>query len=285
MQTRKPLIALTPYHNTEKDETYMRPAYPEAIRAAGGIPVILPLEATDEELKQLTEAFDAFLFTGGPDIHPFFFGEQTQLHCGNVSLKRDRLELRLLALAMETEKPVLGICRGAQLLNIGLGGDIYQDLPSQFPEDFPVAHTQPFYYDVPSHTVDVVPGTLLAHLAEGAAYPEMPSGTSVSPDGACAGISADAAPAGPQAGQSAAEPASPLNPLRLQVNSMHHQAVRCLAPGLIASGFAPSALIEAIEKPDYPTFFLGVQWHPEYLWKNDPAAARIFQAFVKAAVR
>ncbi len=260
MQNRKPLIALTPYHNTEKDEAYMRPAYPEAVRAAGGIPVTLPLEATDNELVQLTEAFDAFLFTGGPDIHPFFFGEQTQLHCGNVSLKRDRLELRLLALAMEAKKPVLGICRGIQLLNVGLGGDIYQDLPSQFPEDFPVAHTQPFYYDTPSHTVDVVPGTMLARLAEGAAYPEMPS-------------------------DAAAEPASPLDPLRLQVNSMHHQAVRCLAPGLIASGFAPSALIEAVEKPDYPTFFLGVQWHPEYLWKNDPAAARIFQAFVKAAVQ
>lgn len=238
MENKKPLIAVTPYHNTEKDEPYMRPAYLKAIRAAGGIPVILPLEAGREELAQLVDTFDGFLFSGGPDVHPFYFGEQTHSRCGNVSMKRDRLELTLLELVMEAEKPILGICRGTQLLNIGLGGDIYQDLESQFPQEFPIAHTQPFYYDIPSHTVDVVPGTLLAELAQ--------QGT-------------------------------------IQVNSMHHQAVRNTAPCLLASGYAPENLVEAIENPDYPTFFLGVQWHPEYLWEQNETAARIFSEFVKAA--
>ena len=68
----------------------------------------------------------------------------------------------------------------------------------------------------------------------------------------------------------------------LQVNSMHHQACRRLAPGLTACGYASGGLIEAVEKPDYP-FFLGVQWHPEYLWEQDPAIRQIFEAFVKAA--
>ena len=99
--TCKPLIALTPYHNTEKDELYMRPAYLKAIRAAGGTPVILPLEPDETELSHLAEAFDGFLFTGGPDVHPFFFGEETQRHCGNVSLKRDHMELALLNPASE----------------------------------------------------------------------------------------------------------------------------------------------------------------------------------------
>lgn len=237
MQNKKPVIALTPYHNVEKDEPYMRPAYLKAIRAAGGIPVILPLEISEVDLKQLLDQVDGILFTGGPDVHPFHFGEETQRYCGNVSAKRDAMELMLLRLAMEMKKPILGICRGVQLLNIGLGGDIYQDIPSQFEETFPIAHTQPFGYEIPSHTVTVVKGTLLSAIAPGEV---------------------------------------------IRVNSMHHQAVRCVAPGLIASGYAPGGLIEAIEMPGYP-FFLGVQWHPEYLWEQDDAARKIFEHFVNAS--
>lgn len=118
------------------------------------------------------------------------------------------------------------------------------DMLPQSPSDFPLAHSQPFAYDLPSHTVSVSPHTLLAELVQPDA-----SGT----------------------------------PLPLKVNSMHHQAVRRLAPGLIASGYASDGIIEAIEKPDYPAFFLGLQWHPEYLWKQDEAAARIFTGFVRAS--
>lgn len=238
MQNKKPLIAFTPYHNTEKNELYMRPAYLKAIRAAGGTPVILTLDSSLTEMEQLTEHFDAFLFTGGPDIHPFSFGEETHLHCGNVSIQRDFMELNLLKLAMAAKKPILGICRGIQLLNIGLGGDIYQDLPSQFSEDFPISHVQPFAYEIPSHTVTIVSGSMLEKLAQKSI---------------------------------------------IKVNSMHHQAIRKLAPGLNATGFAPHGLIECIEKPDYPNFFLGVQWHPEYLWEQDETAQQIFSSFVAAA--
>ena len=67
----------------------------------------------------------------------------------------------------------------------------------------------------------------------------------------------------------------------IQVNSMHHQSVRNLAPGLVACGHSPDGLIEAVEKPDYP-FLMAVQWHPEYLWEKDNAAAQIFRTFVDA---
>ena len=240
MQSRKPLIALTPYHNTEKDEIYMRPAYLKAIQAAGGTPLVLPLDLKEEELQRLVDSLDAFLFTGGPDVHPFYFGEETRLHCGNVSIRRDSMELALLEMAMAAEKPILGICRGIQLLNIGLGGDIYQDIPSQFPEDSPICHVQPFYYDTPAHTVTVASGSLLAQITQKKA---------------------------------------------IKVNSMHHQAIRNVAPGLVATGFAPHGLVECVEKPDYPDFFLGVQWHPEYLWEQDEAARRIFTEFVAAGSR
>lgn len=238
MSDKKPVIALTPYFNIDRDEPYMRPAYLTAIRAAGGIPVILPLDLTQDDLTQLLDGIDGVLFTGGPDIHPFYFGEDTQVNCGNVCLRRDKMELKLLELAMKAKKPIFGICRGIQLLNVGLGGDIYQDIPSQFHQEFPVAHTQPFAYDVPSHRVNVVADTWLGKMTHGSF---------------------------------------------LNVNSMHHQAVRRLAPGLVTCAYAANQLIEAIEKPDYPTFFLGVQWHPEYLWETDETMKRVWKAFVDAA--
>ena len=68
----------------------------------------------------------------------------------------------------------------------------------------------------------------------------------------------------------------------LSVNSMHHQAVKDVAPSLTASAFSSDRLVEAVEMPDYP-FFIGVQWHPEYLWEKNEAASRLFAAFAKAA--
>ncbi len=238
--TRKPIIGLTPSHDLEHDDISMRPTYLEAISAAGGIPVVLPLEASTEDLRQLADTLDGFVFTGGPDPHPFLFGEETHAQCGQVSLKRDSLETRLLPLVMETRKPILGICRGIQIINVALGGTIYQDIPSQFGQGegpFPLAHKQPFPYAQPSHTVYVAAGTRLAQIF----------GTNT-----------------------------------LQVNSMHHQALKDMAPGLMACGFASDGLIEAAEMPGYP-FLTAVQWHPEYLWKKDPAMANLFAEFIRHA--
>ncbi len=161
----KPLIGLTPYHDTDNDDIKMRPGYLRALKEAGAIPVVLPLEASPEDLKQLADTMNGFLFTGGPDVHPFLFGEETQAHCGNVSVARDQLELQLLPLVMERKKPILGICRGIQVLNIGLGGTIWQDINSQVASEFPIAHSQPFDYSVPCHTVRVAPGSRLSQIA------------------------------------------------------------------------------------------------------------------------
>ncbi|MEG0687418.1 MAG: gamma-glutamyl-gamma-aminobutyrate hydrolase family protein [Hungatella sp.] len=231
---KKLMIGLTPSHNQETDEIRMGPTYLHAIAKAGAIPVLLPLEAAKEDLVQLVDTFDGFIFTGGPDIHPFYFGEETQGSCGNASEARDTLELALLPLVMAAGKPILGICRGLQLINVALGGTLYQDLPSQFKEDVPTAHTQPFAYTLPAHHVTVAEGTLLAGIAAAS---------------------------------------------EISVNSIHHQAIKDLAPGLTASGYAPNGLIEAAEKSDYP-YLLGVQWHPEYLRDKDACSARLFQSFL-----
>lgn len=233
---RKPLIGLTPAHDMESGDVKARPTYMRALKAAGAIPVVMPLDASEEDLKQLSKDLDGFLFTGGPDVHPFLFGEETQAHCGNVSPARDQMEISLLPMIMELQKPILGICRGIQILNIALGGNIWQDIPSQVTRDFPLAHSQPFSYDMPCHTVVLTEGSLLARISESSS---------------------------------------------IKVNSMHHQAVKDLAPGLIASAYSTDYLIEALEMPDYP-FFIGVQWHPEYLWEKNKEAFRLFQTFVKA---
>lgn len=233
---KKPLIGLTPSHHTKEDDLSMRPTYLRAVLAAGGIPVVLPLEVSKEDLEQLTDTLDGVIFTGGPDIHPFSFGEETHALCGDVSIKRDNMEMSLLEIVMNKKKPILGICRGIQLINIALGGDIYQDLASQFPEQFPIAHKQPFAYKLYAHKVLVVEGSLL-HRITGA--------------------------------------------VSLDVNSMHHQAVRRVAPCLTISGYGPNQLIEALEMSDYP-YLVAVQWHPEHLWPEDDSSMKLFRSFIEA---
>ncbi len=247
MTNKKPLIGLTTSHDIRTDETIQTPYCPRAVLAAGGIPVILPLEASEDDLRQLVSVLDGFLFTGGPDVHPFLFGEETRDGCGSVSVKRDRMELALLKLAMEQRKPVMGICRGIQLINIGLGGSIYQDIPSQVERVLPIAHQQPFPHRVPSHTVKIAEGSLLADVISGRFLGEENCGAAA-----------------------------------IRVNSTHHQAVRDVAPRLTACAVAPDGIIEGVTMKDYP-YLIGVQWHPEYLWEEDPAAMNLFKALVKAS--
>ena len=235
---KRPVIGITASHDTEHDKLFINSVYLRAIRNAGGIPMIFPMEVTEDDLRDLVTLTDGVLFTGGDDIHPFLYGEETDAKCGNVSQPRDSMEMALVPLVMEFGKPIFGICRGIQILNTAMGGTLYQDIPSQFKSELSIAHRQPFAYKVPSHTVDITPGTLLSRIL-------------------------------------GEEHAS------IAVNSMHHQAIKDVAPGLEVCGYAPDKMIEAVYAPDYP-FLLGVQWHPEHLTTAQPDAAKLFAAFVDA---
>lgn len=162
---KKPIIGLTPNHTPATGEISIRPTFLNALNAVDAIPVVLPLYYSTPDLGQLVHALDGFVFTGGPDVHPFYLGEDTHPGCGNVSLTRDRMELALLSLIMQAGKPILGICRGLQLINIGLGGTIYQDLACRPHSGTAVAHNQPFAYDIPCHMVTAEPGTMLSKMA------------------------------------------------------------------------------------------------------------------------
>lgn len=232
---KKPIIAFTPSYDLEGDFLRMNPTYTDAVNAAGGIPIILPLKLQDEELDAVIKHFDGFLFTGGPDVNPLIFGEETRAGCGAVSSLRDDLELRLFPKLVTADKPVLGICRGIQVMNIAMGGDIYQDIPSQYSTT--QQHSQASKSSVASHHIYPQAGTLLRDI---------------------------------------------LKKDRAAVNSHHHQAVRALGQGFLADAYAQDRLIEAISMPG-KKFILGVQWHPEGLWKHDADSAAIFQAFIRAA--
>ncbi len=153
MDLKKPIIGITPLWDAERNSVWMLPEYLDAISAAGGIPVVLPLVADPDAIQQLAGSFDGFLFTGGPDVSPELYGESDRTGFCVTCPVRDALETILLKAALKEDKPVLGICRGIQLINAALGGTLWQDLPSAHPSE--IVHRQEKPYDNTVHTVSL----------------------------------------------------------------------------------------------------------------------------------
>lgn len=158
---RKPLIGIVPLIDTEKNSYWMLPGYMDAVKRAGGIGIMLPPTQLYEDLHQLAQSCDGLLFTGGHDISPTLYGVQSTELCGEILPDRDAMEAGLLKEALALDKPILGICRGMQLINAVLGGTLIQDIPKQFPSE--ISHRQPAPYNAPSHSVSVT-GALAACL-------------------------------------------------------------------------------------------------------------------------
>lgn len=153
------LIAVTPSIREDEHTLVLNETYLKAIAACGGTPVILPLLQDAGSLREIADRFDGFLFSGGGDIDPCYFGEDVIPECGSISPERDAAELALAKLLLAEKKPVLGICRGEQVLNVALGGSLYQDINSQ--QSGTLAHRQKQPFGYPSHKVSVKRGTLL----------------------------------------------------------------------------------------------------------------------------
>ncbi len=109
-------------------------SYINAIISAGGVPFLIPIEARDDVLRILFEQADAILLPGGGDIAPQFLGETRHPSLSDVQPARDELELTLARWGLEEGKPLLGICRGIQVMNVAAGGSLYQDIASQCPD-------------------------------------------------------------------------------------------------------------------------------------------------------
>ena len=157
--TKKPIIGVQALFDEERNSLWMLPDYFDGIEEAGGIPVMLPLIVGEEEIEQLADSFDGFVFTGGPDISPELYGMKDET--GNVVTcpPRDSMDSILLKHVIEKDKPVLGICRGHQFINVFFGGTLYQDIPTQVESE--LVHKQITNSDEPIHSVTITKGSWL----------------------------------------------------------------------------------------------------------------------------
>ena len=235
----KPIIGITTFrtfNNQNLPYINVGEAYVHALRAAGGVPILIPLGPDEADLTQLLGRLDGVLFTGGGDMDPACYGGSPHPLVDEVDPDRDRLELNLYRDAIGQSIPFLGICRGFQVLNVALGGTLYEDIADQ--HKGAIKHR--YYPDYPrnhlAHPVQVHEESRLARI---------------------------------------------LGKPVLEVNSLHHQGLRRLAPSLQATAVAPDGIIEGVELPEHP-FGMAVQWHPEALQEHEPMRA-IFRAFVQAA--
>lgn len=131
----KPIIGLTTTRLPNKDSlpTFgVNQSYARSVSIAGGIPILIPLDLPDDDLNDLLDRLDGILFTGGYDIDPQRYGSQPHPKVEHIDAERDRVECHLVQAAMQAGKPLLGICRGLQVINVALGGSLYEDLQDQF---------------------------------------------------------------------------------------------------------------------------------------------------------
>jgi putative glutamine amidotransferase len=151
--------------STRKSEpTLLLPRrYTRAVEAAGGVAVILPPSASPTKLRELVNRLDGILISGGDfDIHPSFYGEKPIGELGKLKPERTEFELELTVIALKRDLPVLGICGGAQAINVALGGSLYQDIATQCAHHRD--HQQEAQKESGGHRVQIEPDTRLRHV-------------------------------------------------------------------------------------------------------------------------
>ena len=158
--SKKPVIGISSGWG-EGSSTQAPLTYVESVIRAGGVPMVIPLTQDPDLLAAMLDRVDAVIMTGGEDIDPLkWYGEQPVNEMGSIVPQRDSFDIALIRMAVGRNMPLLGICRGHQLLNVAFGGTLYQDIPSQV-KGSTVKHNQkaPRYYG--THTINIEKGSLL----------------------------------------------------------------------------------------------------------------------------
>jgi putative glutamine amidotransferase len=215
----RPRIGITT--SPRRGDNYYIP-YRKAVEAVGAEPVDLP-----PGTPRLPDV-DGLLLPGGWDIDPALYGEKPDPKLGPVDRALDETELRLFTQAHEEGLPVMGICRGQQVINVALGGSLRQHLDGHEVRQFGRGHL--------AHTIEVDPQSELGRAA---------------------------------------------GDHKIRVNSLHHQAIEKLAPGLVETAHGEDGTVEAVETSD--GLIVAVQCHPEELTSDLPWARRLFERFVERA--
>jgi putative glutamine amidotransferase len=219
MDRNRPKIGITtsPKRGAEYYDTYKR-----AVEAAGAEVVDLPPGT------RAIGDLDGLLLPGGWDVDPALYGEKPDSKVGDIDPELDETELRLFKQAHDQQLPVLGICRGQQVINVAMGGSLVQHLEGHEVRAFGRKHL--------AHTAEVDPASELGQAVGGR---------------------------------------------QIQVNSLHHQAVRSLGPGLHQTATGEDGTVEGLESDD--GLIVAVQCHPEELTGDLPWASRLFERFVARA--
>jgi len=174
----RPRIGITSWHRSDSDKLErweaIRDTYTGAVRAAGGLPIILPIADDDPEtVGGYLAAVDGLLFTGGEDIAPAYYGAARDDRCQEPDPERDLFEIHLARAAVERRVPTLGICRGLQVINVAAGGTLYQDIACR-PETRAYHSASLANRGQPIHAVRLVPGSRL-HTIMGVAESQVTS--------------------------------------------------------------------------------------------------------------
>jgi putative glutamine amidotransferase len=168
-----PVIGVTATLKQDVDTVAQRPLgrfvradldYVEGVTEAGGVPVVLPPVVGVREAEALLGGIDGLLLSGGSDLDPSYYGEKAVSELGVTVPERDAFEMSLLEHALRRGLPILGICRGMQILNVALGGTLFQDLPSQVDHLVLLGHRQETPKWEPTHEVEVNDGSKVAEI-------------------------------------------------------------------------------------------------------------------------
>jgi putative glutamine amidotransferase len=169
-----PIIGITSSYFPPKDGKFgtvsAGESYLQAVLGAGGIPVIVPVGLSPEDLRTLFNRLDGVLLTGGGDIDPHRFDGQPHPRVYDIDERRDDLEIGLTQMSVDSGKPFLGICRGIQVINVALGGSLFTDISDQLTGSL----RHDWYPDIPrthlAHPISVTPGSRLAEVLGGEAF-------------------------------------------------------------------------------------------------------------------
>jgi len=238
---KQPVIGLTSNYNDSNE--MLAKAYYEQVIRAGATPLLIPPTTDRNVIVGVLDHIDGLLLTGGADVNPLWVGEEPSPRLHSINAQRDLSELLLTRLAANRQIPILGICRGIQVLAMALDGTVQQDIYENYLPTGPagslgpstIKHSQDAVQAEPTHTVRIERDSILFSL---------------------------------------------YHKERMAVNSFHHQAVKDPGARFRTTAVAPDGVIEAIESTEFKSI-MGVQWHPEHLgdegqrlfrWLADEAA-------------
>lgn len=156
-----PVVGVVPRYDFEWTGLAISDGYLWGLVKSGCLPIVLPATSDPVHIERIVATCDGFLVPGGQDVDPARYGQRRELHTHRLATARDEMEPALIRAIVEADKPLLGVCRGIQSLNVTLGGTLHQDVAEAYP-DSPIDHVQGRPFEVPSHFVDVDPDSQLA---------------------------------------------------------------------------------------------------------------------------